>query len=73
MREIGSLITSRGGVFTVYTVGQAMKQTSSGQLTVTAEQRQQVMLERYVTNRGTANAADDEVRFRVVYSRNLTP
>ncbi|WP_172683000.1 hypothetical protein [Verrucomicrobium spinosum] len=50
-----------------------MKQTSSGQLTVTAEQRQQVMLERYVTNRGTANAADDEVRFRVVYSRNLTP
>ncbi|WP_009965433.1 hypothetical protein [Verrucomicrobium spinosum] len=73
VREIGSLITSRGGVFTVYTVGQAMKQTSSGQLTVTAEQRQQVMLERYVTNRGTANAADDEVRFRVVYSRNLTP
>ena len=73
IREVGSLITSRGGVFNVYTIGQSLKQTISGQLQVTAEQRQQAMVERYVTNRGTTTPADDETRFRIVYARNLTP
>lgn len=73
IREISSLITSRGGVFTVYTVGQALKQTPNGKLIVTAEQRQQAMIERFLDNKGTTDAGDDETRFRTIYFRNLTP
>ncbi|MEZ0388276.1 MAG: hypothetical protein ACAI34_14480 [Verrucomicrobium sp.] len=73
VREIVSLVTTRGGVFSVYTVGQALKQTPSGGLTVTAEQRQHAVVERYLNNRGTDNAADDEVQFKTIYFRNLNP
>jgi len=73
VREIGSLITTRGGVFSVYTVGQSLKQTRSGGLKVTAEQRYHAVVERYLNNRGTAVASDDEVQFRTIYFRNLTP
>ncbi len=73
MREVASLVTSRGGVFTVYTIGQALKQTPGGKLLVMAEQRQQAMIERYLDNKGTPDAGDDESRIRTVYFRNLTP
>jgi hypothetical protein len=73
IREISSLVTARGGVFSVYTVGQSLKQTPQGKLVVTAEQRQQATIERYVENRGTPDSIDDEIRFRTVYYRNLTP
>jgi hypothetical protein len=73
VREIVSLVTTRGGVFSIYTVGQALKQTRSGDLVVTAEQRQQAVVERYLNNRGTENAADDEVQFKTIYFRNLHP
>jgi hypothetical protein len=65
VREVANLITSRGNVFSVYTIGQALKQTPAGQLVVTGEQRQQGMIERY------SDAA--KVRFRSLYFRNLTP
>lgn len=65
IREIISLFTVRGDVFSVYTVGQALKQVH-GNLVVTGEQRLQVLLERYVDVNGT-------VRFVPVYHRNLTP
>ncbi len=73
VREVASLITARGSVFSIYTIGQALKQTPQGRLVITGEQRQQAIIERYVNNRGTADSADDEVRFRSIYSRNLTP
>ncbi len=73
IRQISSLTCTRGDVFSVYTVGQAVQQSPTGKLTVTAEQRQQSMVERYVANRNTTTAADDQVRFRTVYTRNLTP
>lgn len=73
MREVASLVTSRGGVFTVYTIGQALKQTPTGKLLVSAEQRQQAIIERYLDNKGTPDAGDDESRIRTVYFRNLTP
>jgi hypothetical protein len=65
VREIANLITSRGDVYSVYTLGQAMKQTPAGQLVVTGEQRQQSMIERY--SDGTT------VHINPVYFRNLTP
>ncbi len=65
VREIANLITARGGVFSVYTVGQALKQTNTGTLIVTGEQRQQAMIERYSDTAG--------VHFRPVFFRSLTP
>lgn len=71
VREIANLITARGGVFSVYTVGQALKQTPTGSLMVTGEQRQQAMIERYTTFDSTANT--NVVHFRPVFFRSLTP
>ncbi len=72
-RQISSLTCTRGDVFSVYSIGQALQQSPSGKLVVTAEQRQQSMVERYVANKDTPSAIDDQVRFRTVYVRNLTP
>ena len=68
VREISNLITARGNVFSVYTVGQALRQTPAAQLVVTGEQRQQSMLERY-----SDGAATPTIHFRPMYFRNLTP
>jgi hypothetical protein len=65
VREIANLITARGGVFSIYTVGQALKQTTTNTLIVTGEQRQQAMIERYSDTAG--------VHFRPVFFRSLTP
>lgn len=73
IREIASLITARGGVFNIYTVGQSLKQTSAGKLLVMAEQRQQAVVERFLDTLNTEDKADDVVRLRTVYFRNLTP
>jgi hypothetical protein len=68
VRGIANLITTRGSVYTIYTVGQTLKQTRNGNLTVTAESRQQTMLERY-----TDTTAPDKVRFRRIEYQPLTP
>jgi hypothetical protein len=78
VREIANLITSRGNVFSVYTAGQALKQTPNAKLVVTGEQRQHAMIERYLVildNKGNTDPSDDlkEIRFRPIYFRNLTP
>ncbi len=73
IREIANLITARGNVFSVYTVGQALKQTPGGKLAVTGEQRQQAMVERYLVGKGTSTPNDDSVGLRTVYFRNLMP
>ena len=65
VRGISNLITSRGGVFTIYTVGQALNESRNGTLRITAEQRQQVMLERFQSG--------STVKFRKVCSQTLTP
>jgi hypothetical protein len=73
VREVVSLITNRGGVFAIYTIGQSLKQTPGGKLIVTGEQRKENIVERYLDNRGTPTTDDDIVRFRSVYARNLSP
>ena len=70
VRSIANLVTARGNVFGVYTVGQAIKQTPSGQLIVTGEQRQQAMVERYAS---ADSSGVQTVKFRLVYFRNLSP
>ncbi|MFA6175601.1 MAG: hypothetical protein WC765_03365, partial [Phycisphaerae bacterium] len=67
VRGVANLITSRGNVFSIYTIGQSLKQTPVGSLLVNGEQRLQAMVERYLDN--TSNT----VKFRTVYFRNLTP
>ena len=73
IREIANLITARGNVFSIYTVGQSLKQTPAGKLIVTGEQRQQAMVERFLRDKGTATTDDDEIGLRTVYFRNLMP
>ncbi|MDD5350582.1 MAG: hypothetical protein PHQ12_10260 [Chthoniobacteraceae bacterium] len=73
VRDIVSLTTARGEVFSIYTVGQTLKQTPTGKLVVTAEQRQQAMVERYVDKTGTATDDNGLVRFRTIYFQNLAP
>jgi hypothetical protein len=68
VRQASNLVTARGNVFTVYTIGQTVKQTPSGQLNVTGERRLQSMVERYVYDASTG-----EVRFRTVLYKKLTP
>lgn len=65
-RSTANLFTARGNVFSVYTVGQALKQTPNGNLQVLAEQRIQSMVERHVD-------ADSIVHFSPVYFRQLNP
>lgn len=88
VREIGSLTTARGEVFSIYTIGQTLKQTPDGKLKITAEQRQQAMVERYLDHKGTLidpneslpmeerierAKLDDQLRMRTIYCRNLNP
>jgi hypothetical protein len=66
VREIANLITARGNTFAVYSIGQSLQQSPNGRLTVTAEQRQHVLVERYTNDK-------NEVHLGTVYFRNLIP
>ena len=63
MREIASLATTRGNVFSVYADGQALKQDSTGALHVQAERRTQHIFERVISN--------GVVTFQPVFSQNF--
>lgn len=78
VRQTGNLLTTRGNVFSIFSIGQSLKQTGNGSFVVTAEQRQQAMIERYVVtidDKGTLDPSDDvrEVRFQTVFFRNISP
>ncbi len=66
LRSIINQITTRSNVFGIYTVGQALQQTRSGDLKVLGEHRQHAIVERYQDK-------DGSVRFRTVFYRNLNP
>jgi hypothetical protein len=65
-RRTANLFTARGNVYGVYSIGQALKQSPSGVLTVLAEQRLQGVIERYTDSAGVTH-------FSPVYLRNLSP
>jgi hypothetical protein len=71
IRQISNLTTARSGVFSIYSVGQALKQTPNGTLLVTGEQRIQSMVERVSTE--NPNNTGVVISFRPVYYRTLTP
>jgi len=69
VRGIANLLSTRGGVYTVFSIGQTLQQTRSGDdLVITGEYRQQTMLERY---NDTANSNQITVR-RLSYTP-ITP
>lgn len=67
VRQVSNLVTSRGNVFRVYSIGQALKQTPSGTLLITAEQRRETMVERF------RDSSSGQIRFGVRFTRLLTP
>jgi len=68
VRQVSNLLTARSNVYTVYSIGQSVKQTSSGRLIVTGEKRLQTTVERY-----TPSGQSSDIRFRTVGYRDLTP
>jgi|GEM_PF-2935212 len=66
VRDLLALSSSRGNVFSVFAIGQALRQTPGGELRMLAEKRTRTTVERVETGGG-------QVRFRVVYSRDLHP
>lgn len=68
VRGIANLVSTRGSVFMVYSIGQTLKQTRNGNLVITAESRQQTMLERY-----SDPSAGGVTRFRRLEHQPLAP
>jgi hypothetical protein len=64
MRAIASLATTRGNVFSIYAVGQALKQDTYGTIHVEAERRTRRIFERVMSSGGT-------IIFQPVYSQDL--
>jgi hypothetical protein len=73
LRDLIGLTTPRGNVFTVYAVGQALKQAPNGRLVITAESRKQVMLERQDVPDPATPGTYQGGRIQTVYYRNITP
>lgn len=65
VHNILSLATTRGNVFTIYSVGQSIQQTTSGNIDVNGERRYQTMVERRVSG--------GKVSFQIVFNRDLRP
>ncbi|TLD70696.1 hypothetical protein FEM03_10305 [Phragmitibacter flavus] len=72
LRGIASLVTTRGSVISIYTIGQSLQQTRSRELMVTGEQRQRTMLEALRELDPTTGLAT-QVRFRKVGHNDLYP
>lgn len=72
LRGIASLITTRGSVFSIYTIGQSLQQTRSHELHVTGEQRQRTMLEA-LRELDPATGLATQVKFRKVSHGDLYP
>ncbi|XHR27702.1 MAG: hypothetical protein ACFUZC_17405 [Chthoniobacteraceae bacterium] len=67
VRQVSNLLTTRSNVFTVYSVGESLKQTPSGRLVATGQKRLQATIERYL------DSDTNQTQFRTIYYRNLTP
>jgi hypothetical protein len=66
VRQISNQVTARGNVFSVYAIGQSLKQTPAGNLIVLGEHRSQSFIERI-------RDATGNVKTRTIYTRRLTP
>ncbi len=65
LRQVVRQATVRGNVFSIYSIGQALKETPSGTFVINGEKMLQTMIERY-----TDGAAP---KYRVVYWREINP
>jgi hypothetical protein len=66
-RQVIGQLCARGDVFTVYSVGQALKVSPGGTINVTGEQRLQTMVER------RQDPSTGNVTVRTVYYRSVVP
>jgi hypothetical protein len=65
IRRIASLATARGNVFSIHSVGQALKQDPTGKVHVLGDRRQLTIVER--------NTGDGGVTLSTIYSRSINP
>ena len=66
--------TTSGNVFTVYTIGQALRQTPTGGIVINGEKRYQAAIEKVMTPNATTGLDPTGAGlFRVVVVRDLTP
>ncbi len=65
LRSIVDLVTTRSNVFSVYSIGQAIHQDSTGRIRVLAERRYHSVLERSVPE------GETEAVINIIYSRDL--
>jgi len=65
VRNILPLATTRGNVFTIYSVGQSIQQRTTGEIKVNGERRFQTMVERRVSG--------GKVKFQTIFNRDLRP
>lgn len=72
LRGVASLISTRGSVFSIYTIGQSLQQTRGHELLVTGEQRQRTMLEA-LRQLDAATGEAMQVKFRKVGHSDLYP
>lgn len=66
VRQVANQLTTRGNVFSVYAIGQSLRQTPDGRLVMLAEQRTQSFVERVMNSDGTLFT-------RKIYQRKLNP
>ncbi len=65
VRHVGSVGTVRGNVFSIYSIGQSIKQDSNGGVSILGERRMETIVERY---QDTPNSS---ATFRTIFSRDL--
>lgn len=66
-RQVIGQLCARGDVYTIYSVGQALKISLNGSVSVTGEQRLQSMVERY------QNPSTGAISLRTIYYRSVVP
>lgn len=73
LAKLVNLAGVKGSVFSIYSIGQALKQTPNGTLKVNGEKILQVMVERYVEDVVSGGMVTDrQMKFRVVYKREIS-
>lgn len=66
-RDMLNQVSTRSNVFSIYSIGQALKQTRNAELVVTGEQRLQTTIERRY------ESVDNKIIFRTIFSKDLVP
>ncbi len=74
LKDIVNLATTRGNVFSIYSVGQSITQLASGKIIVSGERRFQTMVERWIDGTGITGTVipTTAVSYRTRFSRDVS-